>query len=665
MAVYDIGSATQTGGSSTTVVLTVGSTGSNYVGSARQLPAAGDVIAVWAGTNNVAGVSGVTDSKGNTYTQQVTNNTSAGNRVALFTATCGSAMTTSDTITITYGTTSGGKSAIAQGIQAAASPAATATNSNFNTGGTQPGSGTTGALTLPQVVLAAFGTASGGGAPSGFNFGGGDVTQVNPGGGMYLTAVYDLSPPAGGENAQCTLGTAAAWGAAVAALTIRTYTGTGGLAAKKAKLSGTGTAIPPTITGTGALAAKKARLSGTGTTAPPITGTGGLAAKKIHLAGTGTYTPQAITGTGALAAKKIKLAGSGTASAPGAITGTGGIAAKKIKLAGTGTFTPVSTPPITGTGGVTAKKITLAGSGLASPPDVAPPPSAPMDTVASVIPIYWGQLSLNDGDRPDGLCTVVTNVEGWYGSPPVVGNDLDRALTDGSVYGFKTTQARVVTVSGAVTGDRGLANVMARALAAQTVDRQPADLVIAEDNGDTEPQTTLTAQVRADSDSLTVAWNGRTYFTYQVALTAADPRLYEGVWRSIVLSPLAASTPTGRAYPWTPPRLYASGELANTARLDNPGSVPAPVLITYNGDLSESRLSDGTNTIHLTPVGAGVTIYVESETLNATAPGGATRASYLKAGSVPMLLPPNAETSWSLYGTGGGTVTLLWRGAWA
>ena len=250
-----------------------------------------------------------------------------------------------------------------------------------------------------------------------------------------------------------------------------------------------------------------------------------------------------------------------------------------------------------------------------------------------------------------------------------VRGDLARQLTDGAVFGFKTVQARVITIQGAVIARadaRNLLNTFARDLAARAVNPQPADLIIAEDEGAGDGSVVmLSASVRADSDQLAVTWNGRLYFAYQAVLTAADPRLYEAIWQSVTLTPAASGAQTGRVYPFNPPRLYASADVPNAARLSNDGSAPAPVWITYTGDIAESRLTDGINTIHLAPLSAGQQVIVNSETLNAVAPGGASRAAYLMAGSTPLLIPPESNVQWSLYGTGGGHVGLTWRGVYA
>jgi len=287
-----------------------------------------------------------------------------------------------------------------------------------------------------------------------------------------------------------------------------------------------------------------------------------------------------------------------------------------------------------------------------------------------MLPVIWDGLSLNDGDRGDGLTTVVTDVAGWYGSPPVSGNDLNRALTDGAVFGFKTTQARVITLTGAAVADgpeaREAINTFARTLAAKAVNPQPASLVIGEDEGAGDGSVTLlTASVRADTDALAVAWQTRLYMTWQAVVTAADPRIYENAWQSLTITPAASGGQTGRLYPWQPQRLYASANVANAARLTNDGSVAAPVWVTYNGDLGESRLTDGLTTIHVAALAAGQQIVVNSETLAAVAPGGTSRASYLMAGTAPLLIPAQSTVQWSLYGTGAGHVDLQWRGVYA
>jgi hypothetical protein len=128
----------------------------------------------------------------------------------------------------------------------------------------------------------------------------------------------------------------------------------------------------------------------------------------------------------------------------------------------------------------------------------------------------------------------------------------------------------------------------------------------------------------------------------------------------------------GAAGTWEPQnvrtyrRQYAIAQLPNTVTLTNAGNAPAPVLATYTGDLGSSRLTDETtgNTIYLAPVAPGAQITVDTSTLNAWAAGGASRASYVGAGSVPLLIPPLSTVTWALYATGAGSVLLEWRPAW-
>jgi hypothetical protein len=279
-----------------------------------------------------------------------------------------------------------------------------------------------------------------------------------------------------------------------------------------------------------------------------------------------------------------------------------------------------------------------------------------------LVPVIWNGLDLNAGDRDDGITLVTTDVDGWYGSPPQQGNDLDRALTDGAVFGAKVTGRRTITLTGAAIGPHNGLVLLSRELAALTVARVPAPLTIRE--GDDPAMPMLTAMVRAGEDRLNCAWRGRSYLTWQVVLTAADPRLHEDRWRNAELR-FALDEGTGRDYPYQPPRAYALTILPNSARLANPGNVPAIVTITYTGPLDETRLTDGTGRmIRVAALAQDQQIIVDSGSLVAVAPGGAPRASYILAGSQPMTVPAGQGAIWRLAGNGSGTVALAWRGAW-
>jgi hypothetical protein len=113
------------------------------------------------------------------------------------------------------------------------------------------------------------------------------------------------------------------------------------------------------------------------------------------------------------------------------------------------------------------------------------------------------------------------------------------------------------------------------------------------------------------------------------------------------------------------PRKYAATSLPNTAMLVNQGNVAAPVIAVYSGDLSQSRLVDANgNVLNVAPLAVGEQIGIDTSVLAAWAEGGATRASYILAGSVPLLVPPRSSAAWTLYAAGGGSVSLNWRSAW-
>jgi len=286
------------------------------------------------------------------------------------------------------------------------------------------------------------------------------------------------------------------------------------------------------------------------------------------------------------------------------------------------------------------------------PPEVIEP--TPADTL---VPVIWDGLDLNEGYRDDGMLVIVTNVEGWYGTPVLDGHDLDLALTDGALAGVKTIHERLVTITGIANGPRLGCLLLSRQLAGMAADRLPVPLVVGEDG------RALTAAVRAGTEQMTHEWTGPVLFTYQVTLTAHDPRLYSDGWEIAELT-LGGSAATGRTYPRTYSWQYGAPTIDNSARLDNPGNVPAPVWAVYTGPLSATTLTDGRNTIRIAALVAGQVLTVATESLVAVAPGGATRASYVLAGSSAMTVPANSIGTWSLYGSGTGYVELQWRAAY-
>jgi hypothetical protein len=323
------------------------------------------------------------------------------------------------------------------------------------------------------------------------------------------------------------------------------------------------------------------------------------------------------------------------------------------------------------------------------PPEPPGPPRPPGEPV--LVWIRWDGLELQDfGDPSDPAAwftAVVTLVDGWYASPPLDGNNAERALSDGQVRGRKLLGARVITIDGAAVGPRDRLMGWRDLLAARAGDRLPRLLEIR----DPWLNVTMTAMVRADTELFRHEFfAGPVAFRYSVTVIAADPLLYGQAWHVVVLTTETAAD-AGRRYepqpPW--PRRYdhppgwaqergvTSGwgyespyPPGSAAFLQNRGNAAAPVFATYQGDLSASVLTDGfeeqevTGQILLEPVPGGVTINVATATLIAEAPGGSPRAQWVRPGSRPLVIPGFTTVRWHLYATGSGRVTLTWRDAW-
>jgi len=279
----------------------------------------------------------------------------------------------------------------------------------------------------------------------------------------------------------------------------------------------------------------------------------------------------------------------------------------------------------------------------------------------ALIPVVWAGTDWNAGDLADGSCSVVTDVAGWYGTPGLNGNDVALALSDGVLRGSKLLAQRDITLSGVITGPRAPVLAYARQLGGLAAERDEVSLQIGVNDGSGSSQA-LTCQVRADTGQLQVSWLNRNAIQWQVVLTAADPLLYDAQPQYAALTVPSANT--GRAYPRQFGWHYA-GMASNSASMLNAGNVAAPVLLTFTGPLASTpQVTDGTDSIILQNLIAGEVVFVESDTLAAWAPGGATRASYIQQGSRPLLVP-TGTTVWSLYATGTGNVALTWQSAWA
>ena len=278
-----------------------------------------------------------------------------------------------------------------------------------------------------------------------------------------------------------------------------------------------------------------------------------------------------------------------------------------------------------------------------------------------LIPVVLDGLWLNTGDLDSGLCAVVTNIEGWLDSPPVSGNDVARTISDGAAWGPKVLGPRTIVIHGAAAGPRDELGSFRAQLAARAAHRDPVLLSV----GTMDGATVQTADVRAGTDSYRHQPLGSGGFRWQLTLTAADPAIYDGTWQAARLTNVTEGAETGRGYPRPYPWQYAGSYVPNSAVLRNAGNHAAPVYALYEGDMTESTLSDGHGgIIRLAGLDAGVQILVSTATLIAEAPGGLSRASFILPGSRPMTLPPVSTGRWYLRATGRGAVSLGWRSAW-
>jgi hypothetical protein len=269
------------------------------------------------------------------------------------------------------------------------------------------------------------------------------------------------------------------------------------------------------------------------------------------------------------------------------------------------------------------------------------------------IGIVWDGLPLNPGNLEDGSTLAVESVEGWDDSPPMAGHDAERAIADGAAWGPKTLQPRHVVIHGAAVGEPDNLYRFRDQIVGRAASRQPSQLGIGN----------RVAQVRCGTELLRVHWHGPHLVRYEVVLTAADPVLYDAVAQQAVLGNVTGDT--GRPYPREYSWGYAQPYIGNSVLLGNLGNWPAPVFALFEGELTESRLTDGRGgIIRVAPLAAGMAITVATATLVAEAAGGVGRASYILPGSRPMSVPVQGVVRWHLYAAGSGTVTLAWRSAW-
>ena len=167
--------------------------------------AAGDAIVVAAANSGTTAVSGVTDSKGNTYTSETSTASQISTSVWVANGPT-TALTTSDTITVTYAATNTNvKAAVAGGVTGYS--AVDVTPAPASNGGSINPSIASGTLAqAAEVIWFIFANGNGGGSPTGFT----NCTSLGTASGNsaeFLTLAYDVVSATTSVTGSCTIAT--------------------------------------------------------------------------------------------------------------------------------------------------------------------------------------------------------------------------------------------------------------------------------------------------------------------------------------------------------------------------------------------------------------------------------------------------------------------------
>lgn len=292
----------------------------------------------------------------------------------------------------------------------------------------------------------------------------------------------------------------------------------------------------------------------------------------------------------------------------------------------------------------------------------------PVASRSFTIPANFGHAAIDAGDT--GLLIITTNAattatvadskgNAWQRVALSTGQGVQqhvftapsaKALAAADTITIATTET--VTGSAAAYGLKGLGGFLAAATAAGNSPAPRAVLgvpvqtanVIALSSAVVPFTASPAGWARIGANSGNGTWSVLDWS----ALTAGD-----AAW---------AALPATRAYT----RKYAQAAIPNQATLTNIGNVPAPVQALYTGNLSQSRLMDGSTgrLINVAALADQMQIIVDTGTLGAWAEGAQTRASYILPGSQQLFIPPRGSVPWSLYAAGAGSVLLQWRPAW-
>jgi hypothetical protein len=282
----------------------------------------------------------------------------------------------------------------------------------------------------------------------------------------------------------------------------------------------------------------------------------------------------------------------------------------------------------------------------------------------TTIPVTLDGVQINSYEHPSGdvlaATFVVESVEGFYDTPDLDTHDEELVLTDGSLKGSTIIKSREIVITGGVIGDHYTIAGAREILAGFASSRKVLPLEV----GDPYLGRTLVSYVHS-SAGLKLRFINPTAIRYQLTFRASDPRLYSGGIESSILQ--LAAPGTGRIYPREYPDWnYGAGPIPGVGDVWNYGNVDAPVVIDYFGPLGETRLvsPDSEGVIRVAPLFDGEQLTVYSDTLAAVSPSNSSRASYVLAGSSPMLIPAYLQTQWQILGTGFGYVQLSWRSTW-
>lgn len=290
-------------------------------------------------------------------------------------------------------------------------------------------------------------------------------------------------------------------------------------------------------------------------------------------------------------------------------------------------------------------------------------PIAPPESERSRLPgVIWDGYELNVLEAGGGTSLIVTDFNGWYGTPGADVGDVARALIDGMLWGPKALVGREMTLEGYVIGGtrRDVTSAMDR-IAVRAGSKEPLVMTVTDPQLDIATQAEVRAIGRMEQN-----WEGDLAFSYSVALRAADPRRYGADLRSASLA--GSQVGTYRVYPRVHPWQYLMIDTTGAGVfLTNEGNIPAPVRLTYVGGLANSVLTDDDRSIRVDNVYAPTQLVVNSDSLAIRHAQGGNAARYLMAGSQPMTIPPDSTVRWRFFvgsGPAGGFLRLEWRSAW-